>query len=1312
MPLLHRKPFSKNPVPRGLRDTDEVFYCELTKEIFLSYEHYVERIILCNSLVWSCELTGKKNMTYKEALDCELDSKKMLNDFPNELQKPILYLLSLTKCSSLKELIEQIFNYVRYRYFVSEIVDVALEQDQWLKCRVLAVHAPSDQKIAERNHHTPKKSNDSNSNTALASYSYDVELLSPKKKQNPNIEPIYRVDGVQIRRSKACFTRDRCRFFITHNVEFKNGLISLKDNVASSIANLKFEDIFSGESPQFSETKKNKVLAKNGLTKKCNKLMNGGEPSKKDEKTMLETVEKLKEEKLKIKEKRKEEKEKLSKFMKEWNKKKEDLELEDLKELPNVNPVNLRVPNEHFGDFVMIYEFFHNFWSQLDAGSYFPQGMNIELLERCLIEEEITGPLNTLVQVLLTTIFDLEEDEEADMKDSHISGCEPVYNISDNKTKTAVKLATDVRNWSIQHLGQQLNKITLQPTVISEVLRIHILSSGGKYSDRMTKWIYHERGNYCPTDDPGLTIRLEHPEVLAALSHHHISCLPIADKIMLINCLMNQILTFSSYRIQLLNTVIKLKNDRLEVRSALAAEKKKTQEIVQKKKEMKLLNGEAQNVETSDQKAINNRLNEWNKKLSDLTDLGMTAQILPLGTDRAFRKYWMFASMPGLFIEDDEPYPGTCLPNGTPINNINENDPVSYVKKLFEMNEKENVSESRVSLSNTPSKKRLLDDTNNTSFMTNGSYVDQKRSLLRCFGPDSQCPVHDNIEHRLAWGYYNTPDELDGLINNLNSRGLREGELKKVLIQEKPRILSSMEKCTNCLLNPSLMVEDDKKIQKRLKTDFSEFKKLNVKFLRLDPDVDTSMELTLREYILYLERRLNTSALGSIGLKFSNRDQWRENISNGIYKVPGQLSWGNRSKVNDDNSEKASSPELINYQDPVTYIVDVKGDKKIFELASVILKLEQSIEPKFLRRPLGFDKKEKMSSAINPLMDKWEMSLMNSLNFSQLFLHLITLEKSIEWSKSIMKVNCVLCRSNKDEDVMLLCDNCNKGHHIYCLKPKLKKIPQGDWFCQKCVPIVKHEVEEDEPEEKVKIDICYICKEEGTVITCDDCLKNYHLACLNPPKRAPPKRNWTCFSCRQTSCKDELEQVEVERYSRRKSSQAATAKISEFARQLLHASARCYGEEENITEEKSRRRGRHTEQTTLTTSEDLPLDNALLQLLLNQVMHHPDAWPFLRPVTKSQCPDYHTIIKTPMDLGTVKYKLNMLSYGTNADLLSDMELIFENCFYYNSENSEVFKCGEQVYNYYKKLCQECNLKDFSEDGVYDGPPLKKSKHSL
>lgn len=45
---------------------------------------------------------------------------------------------------------------------------------------------------------------------------------------------------------------------------------------------------------------------------------------------------------------------------------------------------------------------------------------------------------------------------------------------------------------------------------------------------------------------------------------------------------------------------------------------------------------------------------------------------------------------------------------------------------------------------------------------------------------------------------------------------------------------------------------------------------------------------------------------------------------------------------------------IVDYQDPVKYIVeDIKVDKKIVDLASIILRIEQSIEPKFLKRPLG-----------------------------------------------------------------------------------------------------------------------------------------------------------------------------------------------------------------------------------------------------------------------------------------------------------------------------------------------------------------------
>ncbi len=47
---------------------------------------FAERIILCNSLVWGCEETGKTGLTYVEALESEKNAKKLLNDFPTEVR--------------------------------------------------------------------------------------------------------------------------------------------------------------------------------------------------------------------------------------------------------------------------------------------------------------------------------------------------------------------------------------------------------------------------------------------------------------------------------------------------------------------------------------------------------------------------------------------------------------------------------------------------------------------------------------------------------------------------------------------------------------------------------------------------------------------------------------------------------------------------------------------------------------------------------------------------------------------------------------------------------------------------------------------------------------------------------------------------------------------------------------------------------------------------------------------------------------------------------------------------------------------------
>ena len=82
----------------------------------------------------------------------------------------------------------------------------------------------------------------------------------------------------------------------------------------------------------------------------------------------------------------------------------------------------------------------------------------------------------------------------------------------------------------------------------------------------------------------------------------------------------------------------------------------------------------------------------------------------------------------------------------------------------------------------------------------------------------------------------------------------------------------------------------------------------------------------------------------------------------------------------------------------------------------------------------------------------WERSLLNCTNLSQLFIHFQSLDESIAWSKSALNTRCKLCRKKGDAEKMLLCDKCDRGHHIFCLRPVLKIVPEGEWFCPDCRP--------------------------------------------------------------------------------------------------------------------------------------------------------------------------------------------------------------------------------------------------------------------
>ncbi|CAG8942226.1 unnamed protein product [Penicillium salamii] len=59
---------------------------------------------------------------------------------------------------------------------------------------------------------------------------------------------------------------------------------------------------------------------------------------------------------------------------------------------------------------------------------------------------------------------------------------------------------------------------------------------------------------------------------------------------------------------------------------------------------------------------------------------------------------------------------------------------------------------------------------------------------------------------------------------------------------------------------------------------------------------------------------------------------------------------------------------------------------------------------------------------------------------------------------------------------------------------------------------------------------------------------------------------------------------------------------------------------------------------------------------------------FLTRVNKRDAPDYHTVIKHPMDLGSMTKKLKGLQYRSKQDFVDDLTLIWANCLKYNTNS--------------------------------------------
>ncbi|XP_002132733.3 bromodomain testis-specific protein-like [Drosophila pseudoobscura] len=96
-------------------------------------------------------------------------------------------------------------------------------------------------------------------------------------------------------------------------------------------------------------------------------------------------------------------------------------------------------------------------------------------------------------------------------------------------------------------------------------------------------------------------------------------------------------------------------------------------------------------------------------------------------------------------------------------------------------------------------------------------------------------------------------------------------------------------------------------------------------------------------------------------------------------------------------------------------------------------------------------------------------------------------------------------------------------------------------------------------------------------------------------------------------------------------------------------------------------------------SEALKSCNEILMVLFSK-KHSAYAWPFYEPVDAQNLGlyDYYNIIKTPMDLGTVKQKLDNRVYKSASAFAADMRLIFSNCYKYNPVHHDIVIMCEKL----------------------------------
>nr|XP_046169883.1 tyrosine-protein kinase BAZ1B-like isoform X2 [Oncorhynchus gorbuscha] len=436
------------------------------------------------------------------------------------------------------------------------------------------------------------------------------------------------------------------------------------------------------------------------------------------------------------------------------------------------------------------------------------------------------------------------------------------------------------------------------------------------------------------------------------------------------------------------------------------------------------------------------------------------------------------------------------------------------------------------------------------------------------------------------WFVCDAPRELDDLVESLHTQGVRESELKTKLQVRYQDILHSINLARKG--NPGLRSCDGH--QELLK------------YLRSD--------------VIEVASRLQK---GGLGYMDDSMDEFER-------------------KVRDLENLKDFGECVITLQACV-----IKKFLQGFMAPKQQKKKKQEGEESRKTEEVDEEKKLAEEARVATAVEKWKTAIREAQTFSRMHVLLGMLDACIKWDMSAENARCKVCRRKGEDDKLILCDECNKAFHLFCLRPALYRIPQGEWLCPACQPAVQRRCSrgrnynEDTEEEEDSED-----EEESESENSDEEDKedNDYKAVGHSLRSRKKTKNSKALKAPSKASK---KHSPPSKPSKQRAIPSSPADIDELVRQSSKTGVR---------------------RQELERSEEI----------LQKLVKFRYSWPFREPVSVEEAEDYFDIISSPMDFQTMQAKFSEGQYRHAQDFLEDVKLVFSNAEEYNQMGSSVLSC--------------------------------------